>query len=267
MPLVKAQSVLKEVLPRKTFEWIYDIACIGYKWYQKVVDTLYYYCIRRNIDEVRKITVLRTILPYTMVGRKGLLATYQAIYDIELRHIEGCLVECGVARGGCSALMALVSREFSSNRVSWLFDSFDGLPPSTIEDGCPRISKSTNRSADRLSEGYCLGTFREVEELFFQKLNFNRDNIILVKGWFQDTLSRYRVMIGKIAILRLDGDWYESTKCCMENLYDNVASGGYVVIDDYALVGCSKAIDDFLEQRGVKVEITLDGRGGGYFRK
>jgi hypothetical protein len=267
MPFNKAQSILKKVLPGKVFDDVYNLACWGYNQYQKAIDVKYYYLPRKSIGETKKVTTLRVVLPYTMVGRRGLIATYDAIYDIETRGVKGCLVECGVAKGGCSALMALVSREFSGNRVSWLFDSFEGLPACTIEDGNPKIPKTDNKSADKLSEGFCLGTLEEVESLMFSTLRFDRNRTFLVKGWFQDTLPEYKSKVGDIAILRLDGDWYESTKCCLENLYDLVVDGGYVIIDDYDLVGCRKALNEFLNKRGEKTDMLLDGRGGGWFKK
>lgn len=89
----------------------------------------------------------------------------------------------------------------------------------------------------------------------------------MVKGMFQDTLPNYWNEIGDIAVLRLDGDWYESTKCCLEWLYDNVLDGGYVIIDDYNLVGCRKALDEFIASRNIKVDIIEDERGGCWFQR
>jgi len=92
--------------------------------------------------------------------------------------------------------------------------------------------------------------------------------VFMVAGWFQDTLPEYKNKIGEISFLRIDGDWYESTKCCLENLYDNVVTGGYIFIDDYgSVIGCKKATDEFLENRKLNVELMLDDRGGCYFVK
>ena len=267
MPFTREQAILKKILPEPVFEAIYARACIVYVKYKKIADTVYYLTPRRSIDEAKKIMTIRTIRPYTMVGRNGLLATYDCVRRAELYSVSGCIVECGVAGGGCSALMALVSRDYGSSRVSWLFDSFEGLPAKTVEDGNPRISNGTDRHTDRLSEGFCLGTLEEVEDLFYRILRFQKDNVRMVKGWFQDTLPRCREQVGQIAVLRLDGDWYESTKCCLENLYEQVADGGYVIIDDYALVGCRKAVDEFFGSREWKPDVVLDGRGGGWFQK
>ncbi len=87
----------------------------------------------------------------------------------------------------------------------------------------------------------------------------------MIKGWLQDTLPM--TIIGDIAVLRLDGDWYESTKCCLENLYDNVVSGGSIIIDDYQLKGCKLAVHEFVLDRKVDVNMTFDANGRAYWRK
>ena len=228
------------------------------------------YALKRDTRNMKKIKAIRTILPYTMVGRTGLFATYDIAEEMEKKGREGCFVECGVARGGCSALMAMIARDNKSRRKVWLFDSFEGLPAQTSEDEYqePVIHKPRDRSDKLVAQGYCLGTFEEVEELLFDKLGLSRDNIFMVKGWFQDTLPKHRDDIGEIAVLRIDADWYESTKCCLENLYDNVIAGGYIIIDDYGcFTGCQKATDEFLKKRNLNVKLTFDNRGGCYFVK
>ena len=102
----------------------------------------------------------------------------------------------------------------------------------------------------------------------FIKLQIDESKVHLVKGWFQDTLPIYKKKIGKISILRLDGDWYESTKVALDNLYDCVVSGGYVVIDDYYFWdGCKKAVDDFILERKLQVTIRRQDASGAYFIK
>jgi hypothetical protein len=222
--------------------------------------------------------MIKNFVPYTMVGRKGLIETWHVVHQAEDNHILGCLVECGVARGGTVALMvynSLLRRttQHLPQRDAWLFDSFEGLPEPTAEDGVLRKPQGKDRSSWDLAKGYCLGTLEQVDDLLFNRFGFDRDKVHLVKGWFQDTLPEYRERVGDIAVLRIDGDWYESTKCCLENLYDNVVDGGYIIIDDYALVGCRKAMDEFFavdEDFAGKIwkpEVVLDGRGGAWFRK
>ena len=149
-----------------------------------------------------------------------------------------------------------------------MFDSFEGMPKQSSLDGVQKTVRHKSKKASDLSEGYCLGTFEEVEELLFNKLSLDRAKVSMVKGWFQDSLPKSREKIGEIAVLRLDGDWYESTKCCLENLYGNVVPNGYVIIDDYQLVGCKQAVDEFLMNRQVQMTIEVDGTNRrGYWSK
>ncbi len=270
MPFTRTQAVLKKVLPTGMFDWLYRIATAGYYARQRVADWWFYNHLGQTPEEEVRASMIKDILPYTMVGRKGLVATFDIVVDVEQQRIRGCLVECGVAKGGCSALMLHLSnvcRQITRmRRDAWLFDSFEGLPEPTAEDGVLRKPQGKNRSSWDLAKGYCLGTQEEVEDLLFNKFEFDRDQVHLVKGWFQDTLPKYQEQVGEIAILRIDGDWYASTKCCLENLYEQVVDGGYVILDDYALVGCRKAVDEFFAGKEYP-EVIPDGRGGGWFRK
>ena len=276
MPLTGAQSILKKLLPGKIFRFVYNLASGCYVLWIKTLDELYYffahiyYLLANDRERLAKIKRIKKIRKYSMVGRTGLFRTHDIAAAMEKEKVDGCFVECGVARGGCSALMALVAADHDSNRKLWLFDSFEGLSEPTAEDEYQESLryKPGNRSSDLVAPGYCLGTYEEVESLLFSNLGLSRDNIALVKGWFQDTLPEFRRKTGPIAVLRIDGDWYESTRCCLENLYDNVVSGGSVIIDDYeSYVGAKKATDEFIESRSIKTELSFDGRGGCYFTK
>lgn len=276
MPLARTQSILKKLFPKRCFRLLYNLACRGYNIWCRISDEIYYlasYIYYTFVGESRNVKRIKTIYlirPYSMVGRTGLLATYNIANELEKNRIDGCFVECGVARGGCSALMALVANENKSGRKVWLFDSFEGLPEPTIEDEYkePIIYTPKDKRDSLVSQGYCLGTYDEVEKLLFSKLNLDKNNVFMVKGWFQDTLPKYKDKIGAIALLRIDADWYESTKFCLENLYDNIIAGGYIIIDDYgSVIGCKKAADEFLKDKRLTVKLTFDKRGGCYFVK
>ena len=276
MPLTGVQSILKKLLPVRIFRFIYNLASGCYVIWIRTMDNLYYffahvyYLLTNNREKLERIKRVKTIRQYSMVGRAGLFRTHDIAAEMEKQKIDGCFVECSVARGGSSALMALVAADHNSDRKLWLFDSFEGLSEPTAEDEYKESLRYApgNRSSDLVAPGYCLGTFEEVESLLFSKLGLNRDNIFMVKGWFQDTLPEYREKTDAIAILRIDGDWYESTKCCLENLYDNVIPGGSIIIDDYeSYVGAKKATDEFIKNRDIKTKLSFDGRGGCYFRK
>jgi len=274
MPFTRTQSVLKMLLPEWGFRLLYDLAYRGYIVWGKISDEIYYllayiyYIFSRDFKNLKKIRTIYSMRPYTMVDRTGLLATYDTANEVEKNRIDGCFVECGVARGGCSALMAIVANENKNGRKMWVFDSFEGLPEPTIEDALSvEKDPGKNKSSGVLQKGYCLGTYEEVSNLLFSILRLDKENVFMVKGWFQDTLPRYKDEIGLISFLRIDGDWYESTKCCLENLYDNVITGGYILIDDHHLPGCKKAVDEFLQRKGVDVKFTYDDHGGAYFVK
>lgn len=203
-------------------------------------------------QDKEKYDIISKIYPYTMVGFKGLSSTYDVVKRAKEEGIEGCMVECGVAKGGCSLLMGLVDKD----RKLWMFDSFEGLPEHSKEDTI--VSKRSGNKGDAiLRDTYCYGNYEEVKRLVS---GFELKEVEIIKGWFNDTLPDNNV--GDIAILRIDADWYESTKCVLENLYNKVVKGGFVIVDDYALPGCRKAVDEF-----VKADMVYDGRGGVYFRK
>ena len=151
-------------------------------------------------------------------------------------------VELGVAKGGALALMKYAAG--NKNKV-FGFDSFEGMPEITKEDigkynkSCPQTG--FGKVGQNLSGG--------IENVYntFAQLGINMENVSLVKGFFNNTLIEENInKLGDIAILRLDGDWYESTKICLEKLYDKVIDGGVIIIDDYGhFIGAKRAVDEF----------------------
>ena len=265
--LKQIMVVAERILPRALYNGVYDF---GFAVYRALLRALYfrhviYSWVTRNIEGIKKTTTVFKVMPYSLVGTSGLEATYNVVYAVEQHRLSGSIVECGVAQGGSAALMGLVTAQTDSHCKLWLFDSYEGLPEPTDEDFERDLAGKHIRP---LHKGACLGTYDQVEDLLFRKLGLDRNDVVMVKGWFQDTLPVNRDKIGDIAVLRIDADWYESTKCCLENLYDNVIPGGYVIIDDYGTCfGAQKATDEFLAARGLNVELVFDGRGGCHFVK
>jgi O-methyltransferase len=213
--------------------------------------------------------LFKTVEPYTMVGLPRLLNAFELARCVETSDMRGAIVECGVFKGGCVGLMAKVSADAGAKRKVWLFDSFEGLPQPTALDGAMAEEYSDSpTSGELVAIDRCVGLLETVEELLFDKLQLRRENIVIRKGWFQDTLPAAKDEIGEIAILRLDGDWYESTKVCLENLYDRVVAGGFVIIDDYGYwEGCKRATDEFLANRGLSVRLAPIDSSGVFFVK
>jgi len=223
----------------------------------------------RDIFNFKKLILFMKVYPYTMVSYKKLSNIYELSKLIEKEKKEGAFVECGVWKGGCAAVAAFVAKKAKSNRKIWLVDSFEGLPEPTIKDGLVAKNFALNKTSGKLlTINQCVGPLEDVKKIFFSKLKIDKDNVNIIKGWFQNTLPEAKSKIGPIAILRLDGDWYESTKCCLDNLYDNVIPGGYIVEDDYGYwEGSRRAFDEFFEERKINPTIVKIDYAGIYFKK
>lgn len=189
-----------------------------------------------------------------MVGHERLMNAYDVVLAAVQQGVPGALVECGVYKGGSAALMAMAAPE----KTIWLFDSFSGLPEPGLEDGAVARSYAGGRSGGALEPiDRCVAPLEVVKELFFERLKIDPGRVEIREGWFQNTLPAARNELGPVCVLRLDGDWYESTKVCLESLYDLVVAGGVVIIDDYGYwEGCRRAVDEFLASRALDVTLV-----------
>jgi O-methyltransferase len=215
--------------------------------------------------DLRKWRTIRLALPYTMVGWRRLSNAYDLAAAVDMSDIPGAIVECGVLNGGCAAVMAAAS----AGRPIWLFDSFQGLPFPTEHDGSAAFDYAqTDRGTGELAPIHrCVGDIDKVREIF-SRLRIAPSRVFLEKGWFQDTLPSAKERIGSIALLRLDADWYESTKVCLDLLYDNLAPGGYLIIDDFGYwEGCRKATLEFLARMAVHMPLHRIDETGVYLKK
>lgn len=205
---------------------------------------------------------------HTMISPQRLRNVIKIIERIEREKIEGDLVECGVWKGGCVAVMAATLKRLKSKRRIWAFDSFEGLPEPTLKDGAKANDYAGHKTTGQLASiQKCVGTERDLRAIL-QKLRLDHRPVHIVKGWFQNTLPKTAKTIGPIAFLRLDGDWYESTKVCLTYLFDHVTPGGYVVIDDYwHWPGCKQAVDEFIVHYQLKVELVPIDQDGIFFQK
>jgi len=213
--------------------------------------------------------LLRIVRPYTMVSYRRLRNVYELAETAERDRIQGAFVECGVWKGGCAGVMAFVSKQHGSKRAIHLFDSFEGLPDPTENDGEKAVSYMHMVRMGRYSSKYkCDVPLETVQELLFEKLRIPETDVLFHKGWFKNTIPSQTNRIGKIAILRLDADWYESTRICLDHLYDNVVPGGFVILDDYGYwQGCRKAADEFFRKRNIRPKLYKIDAGGYYFFK
>jgi hypothetical protein len=211
--------------------------------------------------------LLRTAAPYTMTSLERMMALYQVCRHIEQAGIQGDLVECGVWRGGSAGIMAGVNlRRGRAPRTLWLYDSFEGIPQPRAEDGPEAAAFADGMAAgDLVTTNKLVAAESSVLQLL-SILGFPREHTRIMKGWFQDTVPAEHPE--RIAVLRLDGDWYESTKVCLDHLYPRVVEGGVVIVDDYGdWEGCKKAVDEYFQQHGITAMLHHVDRTCRYFIK
>jgi O-methyltransferase len=234
---------------------------------------------RSRLLDTDALGAILRVLPNTMLPMPRLFDLYDIVKRVNQSGLKGEFVECGVWNGGAVGLMAMADQRHSGpRRKLHLFDSFEGLPQPTAFDtdvyaGFLEQEKSRSiieQEVEQLSAiGACQGKSQpEVEEFLVKRLGIDPGKLVFHVGWFQDTVPSARDSIGGIALLRLDGDWYESTKVCIENLYDSVVVGGFVVIDDYGTFeGCRKAVDEFFAARSIRPTFTYSDAECVFFQK
>jgi O-methyltransferase len=199
-------------------------------------------------------------MAHTMIGMKRLNNLQDCVERILIENIPGDLIETGVWRGGASILMRGILEAFGDrNRQVWVADSFEGLPepdpiayPADTDDGHHDYAE--------------LAVSLEQVEDNFRRYGLLDDRVRFVKGWFRDTLPTLPAKT--YAVLRLDGDMYESTIVALESLYPKLSSGGFVIIDDYgAIEGCRLAVQDFRDAQCISAPIHEVDWTGVYWMK
>lgn len=216
-----------------------------------------------------EIELIEKVKEYTMTSSERLVTLARAVDYIEENKIIGDIVECGVWRGGSMMLTALkLMALHNTSRNLYLFDTFEGMTEPTDLDKRAVDSKdaSTSLAEEERIPGnniWCIASLEEVKNTL-GLTNYPKDKIHFIKGKVEETLPHDG--IEKIAILRLDTDWYESTRHELETLFDKLEPGGILIIDDYGhWAGAKKAVDEFIKQNKIKIflnRIDYTGRLG-----
>ena len=185
---------------------------------------------------------------HTMVGLKRLDNIQFCVEDVLARGVPGDLIETGVWRGGSVILMrAILKAHGETDRTVWVADSFEGLPPPNAQ----KYPQDAKLMLNRFKE---LAISLESVQNNFRVYGLLDDQVRFLKGWFRDTLPA--APIQRLAVLRLDGDLYESTMDALVSLYPKLESGGYCIIDDYNAIGaCRQAVLDYRGRNGITEEI------------
>ena len=196
---------------------------------------------------------------HTMVGRKRLEHILHCLDIVRVEGLSGDLAETGAWRGGACILMrGYLAAWNMCDKLVWVADSFEGLPkPSLPEDA------GYDFSAERVP--ILAVTLEEVQENF-RRYGLLDEQVRFLKGWFRDTLPS--APIDKLALLRLDGDLYESTRDALNALYHKVVPGGFVIVDDYGdFEPCRRAVDEFRNRHGITEPIERIDWTGCYWRR
>jgi len=194
--------------------------------------------------------IISSARPYTLTSVERMIALSNAITHIVKNNIPGDIVECGVWRGGSMMLTALtlISHQ-DTDRTLHLYDTFEGMSPPTNDDvGFDDRTAQSQLDDDPGMTGVgCKAGIDEVRTNL-ESTNYPARNIRYIKGRVEETIPQH--VPESIAVLRLDTDWYESTRHELEHLYPRLSPGGFLIVDDYGhWKGARKAVDEYFEKR------------------
>jgi O-methyltransferase len=217
-----------------------------------------------DFEDIHK-TTIEKVLPYTMTSSERLFGLVEAVKYISKHKVEGDIVECGVWKGGSMlAIAEVLSKLKNTQRQLFLYDTFEGMAPPTSEDmryddleADAMLQSDANKEKNLV---WAYSTLDEVKSTMAQT-NYPSSNIHYIKGKVEDTIPS--IIPGKISLLRLDTDWYESTKHELIHLFPRLEQGGVLIIDDYGYwKGARKAVDEYFEENNIRILLNrLDETG------
>lgn len=197
--------------------------------------------------------LVRSIEGYTLTGPERCRAMVRALEKINRDGTVGDIVECGVWRGG----NIMLARKVCPDRVCWLYDTFSGMTRPGPEDTRQSGARASDEFARRKAAGevWCFADLSDVETGLMDAGVFDRTKLRFVIGDVLTTLAVKSNLPGKIALLRLDTDWYASTRLELEMLYPRLSAGGVLIVDDYGhWLGARRAFDEYFAARPVTFE-------------
>jgi hypothetical protein len=224
------------------------------------------YSLRRIDFDPETAATIRRVRDKTMTSPERIAALCSSVRYIVQGDVPGAVVECGVWRGGSMMAAALTLMRLGAERELYLFDTFEGMVAPTAADvsvygQSARDTFATHaRTTGAAYSDWCYAGLSEVRSALLST-GYPERLIHFVKGRVEDTLPAEAPAC--ISLLRLDTDFYESTRRELTHLYDRVAAGGVLIIDDYGhWQGSKKATDEFLAQRSIPLLLTRIDRAG-----
>jgi O-methyltransferase len=207
------------------------------------------------------IEIIKSVRPWTMTSAERIYGLIQAVRYVSLNRITGSIVECGVWKGGSMAAVAKTLLQVQdSERNLYLFDTFEGMSEPTSKD----IDLSGKYASDLLTENpgvKCADAPLESVQKVLYETGYPKERIHFVRGKVEDTISKSAP--DSISLLRLDTDWYESTKHELVELFPRLSPRGVIIIDDYGhWRGARQACDEYLLEKGIHILLNrLDYTG------
>ena len=196
---------------------------------------------------------------FTMIGKARMRNLRELTETILEEAVPGDLLEAGVWRGGaCIYMRGILKARGITDRAVWVADSFAGLPP-------PNAKKYPADKDDAHHRVAALAISLEEVRDNFSRFGLLDEQVRFLKGWFKDTLPP--APVNRLALLRLDGDMYESTIQTLDAMYWRLSPRGFIIIDDYVLSACKKAVDDFRSRHRITAKLEMVDGAAVYWRK
>jgi O-methyltransferase len=241
----------------------------------KILSTFNFQLTKINISENKFpdfddsfLPIMSKCLPFTMTSEERLYAFSKAIEYITNAKVEGDIVECGVWKGGSSmcAMLSLINNKDTS-RMFYLYDTYEGMsePTEMDADHSGKDAKTLLNQSIKTKDDvmWCYAPIDDVKSNI-ESTNYPKNLVHFVKGKVEDTIPQ--TIPDKIAILRLDTDWYESTYHELKHLFPRLVKGGVIIIDDYGhWKGAREAVDQYFNENGIHIllnRIDYTGRIG-----
>ncbi|MBM2829335.1 MAG: macrocin-O-methyltransferase domain protein [Gammaproteobacteria bacterium] len=208
-----------------------------------------------DLDQ-ESVDIIRRVKPYTMTSTERLFSLIQAVRYVLKTNIPGDIVECGVWRGGSMMAVAYTLKQLEvCDRDLYLFDTFEGMTRPTNDDidfqDQPASKRFERSQRSNNSSEWCHVSIEDVQRNLFTT-EYSKERIKFIKGRVEDTIPDSAP--DRISILRLDTDWFESTRHELTHLYPRLSKGGVLIIDDYGhWQGCRKATDEYFAQHNISI--------------
>lgn len=206
-----------------------------------------------------EIDVIDKVSNYTMTSPERIVSLIRAVEYVEKNNIEGDIVECGVWKGG--SIMAVLKTLMDLNsydRNIFLYDTFEGMSEPSENDKSFKGESATEAFYERNEYWERIECFSTIDEVKgnVDTVGYPKEKIQYIKGKVEDTIPN-KIKHEKIAILRLDTDWYESTLHELKHLFPKIVKGGIIIIDDYGhWQGCKKAVDEYIHENNIKLYLN-----------